>query len=76
MALGKAESGRTAMGKIGVKPLERALLEDVEDALRQHGVVFCLDKHGYYAALADPMAKASASGEFGYPVAPFRGRHL
>ena len=57
-------------------PLERALLEDVEDALRQHGVVVWLDKDGHYTAFVDRMAEARAAGELGYPVVPFRGSYL
>ena len=61
---------------LGTGPLEHALLEEIGDALRQHGVVFWLDKYGHYTGLVDRMAKASAVGELGYPVVPFRGSYL
>jgi hypothetical protein len=57
-------------------PLERALLEEVEDQLRQHGIVFWLDKSGHYTGLVDRMAKARAAGELAYPVVPVRGSYL
>ena len=57
-------------------PLERALLDDVETELREHGVVFWLDKHGHYTGLVDRLAEASARGEITYPVIPMRGSYL
>jgi len=56
--------------------LERTLLEDVENTLRQRNLVFWLDKHGHYTELVDRMAQASQAGELAYPVVAVRGSYL
>jgi hypothetical protein len=55
-----------------IGPLERALIDEVREALRQHGIVFWLDKDAHYSALVDRLA---ADG-FSYPVVRFRGSYL
>lgn len=57
-------------------PLERALVDELRETLRQRGIVFWLDKDGHYTGLADRLCAAQKSGEFPYPVVPFRGSYL
>lgn len=59
-----------------MRPLERAAIDDVETSLRQHGIVFWLDKHGHYTSLVERMVAARAAGQLDYPVVPVRGSYL
>jgi hypothetical protein len=56
--------------------LERALVDEVREELRQRGIVFWLDKDAHYSGLVDRLAASHASGGFPYPVVPFRGSYL
>ena len=61
------------------RALERALRDDLGDALRQHGIVFWLDKFGHYTAFVDRLARdagGAAEGGLGCPIVAFRGSYL
>ncbi len=62
------------------RALERALLDDLGDPLRQHGLVFWLDKFGHYTALVDRLVEegrgAPDGGPLGCPIIAFRGSYL
>jgi hypothetical protein len=57
-------------------PLERALVDELREELRQHGIVFWLDKDAHYTGLVDRLRASHQSGAFPYPVVPFRGSYL
>jgi hypothetical protein len=69
-------------------PLERALVDELRETLRQRGIVFWLDKDGHYTGLVDRLCAAQKAaqktaqkagqegGDLAYPVVPFRGSYL
>ena len=60
-------------------PVERELLEELENTVRQRNLVFWLDKYGHYTELVDRMVHARKNGEAGelaYPVVAVRGSYL
>ena len=60
-------------------PVERELLEELENTVRQRNLVFWLDKYGHYTELVDRMVHARKTGEAGelaYPVVAVRGSYL
>lgn len=57
-------------------PLERALLDEVRETLRQRGIVFWLDKDAHYTGVVDRLRATSQTGELPFAIVPFRGSYL
>lgn len=58
------------------KPVSSALEAELRDKARSRDVVFWVDAHDHYAALADQLIEARASGALPYDVVAFRGSYL
>ncbi len=57
-------------------PIAARLEEELKQKIRQYGIVVWLDKSASYAAYADALAERSKTGDFPFPVIPFRGSFL
>lgn len=57
-------------------PIAAALEQELLGELRRHGIVVWLDTAGTYTRFVDGLAARAKSGDFPFPVVPFRGSFL
>ena len=53
-----------------------ALLAELANAVRRHGLVAWLDRHGHYTAFVDELIRQHHAGELAFPVLAYRGSFL
>jgi hypothetical protein len=57
-------------------PVSTSLERELSNELRRNGIVVWLDAAGTYTPFVDGLAARAKSGQFPYPVIPFRGSFL
>lgn len=57
-------------------PITAALEDEVQQELRDRGIVAWLDRDGHYSAFGDALAGRYEHSAFFAPVLPFRGSYL
>jgi uncharacterized protein (UPF0262 family) len=58
------------------RPVTACIEQELTTELRRRGIVFWLDKDAHYTAYVDELAGRHTTGDFPYPVVPFRGSFL
>ncbi|MBK6463388.1 MAG: BREX-6 system phosphatase PglZ [Myxococcales bacterium] len=57
-------------------PVSAALLAELANTVRRHGLVAWMDRHGHYTAFVDDLIRQHAAGELAFPVLAYRGSFL